>query len=109
MEVIKEVSYGMKLKSLDLRSFDLPLIYIHGESFNQPILGCNNLAGKVWPVHADGGPSGNFPPVQFKLYFANGGVGTFLRLFGNYMRQIKSIPATPVIPTAPPADLVAQA
>eukprot|EP00210_Caulerpa_lentillifera_P008316 g7935.t1 len=102
----------------ELRSFDIPLVYIHGSKFNQPILGCNNLSGNVWPVHDDGGPSGRFPPIQFKLYFAKGGVGTFLRLFGMYMRQLRRVESNthnpvetsrPAAPVAPPSELIAQA
>ena len=30
-----------------LAAFELPLVYIKDDKFNQPIFGCNNLAGLV--------------------------------------------------------------
>jgi hypothetical protein len=29
-----------------LQAFDMPLTYIHKDQLNQPIFGCNNLAGE---------------------------------------------------------------
>eukprot|EP01025_Chloroclados_australasicus_P029046 TRINITY_DN2886_c0_g1_i1.p1 TRINITY_DN2886_c0_g1~~TRINITY_DN2886_c0_g1_i1.p1 ORF type:complete len:223 (+),score=33.62 TRINITY_DN2886_c0_g1_i1:102-770(+) len=64
-----------------LAAFDLPLVYLQDIKFNQPILGANNLSGEVWPAIEGGGPAGTYPPHGFKLYFKEGGVGTFLPLF----------------------------
>lgn len=66
-----------------VRALDLPLVYIRRDTFNQPIFGCNNLAGECWPVAADGGPNGSRPPLTYALYFREGGVGTFVPLYGN--------------------------
>lgn len=49
-----------------LRAVDLPLVYIRGDRFNQPIFGCNNLSGECWPVCDAGGPSGSLPPLPYK-------------------------------------------
>uniref|UniRef100_A0ACD5VED1 Uncharacterized protein n=1 Tax=Avena sativa TaxID=4498 RepID=A0ACD5VED1_AVESA len=35
-------------------AFDMPLLYVHGEKFNQPIFHCNNISGFVEPVVAYG-------------------------------------------------------
>ena len=93
-----------------LVAFELPLVYITGDKFNQPIFGCNNLsgglrglarvhrapcclqsklayhlwpcrAGKCWPAVGGGGPAGTLPPHSFAIYFKEGGVGTFLPLY----------------------------
>jgi len=64
-----------------LQAFDFPLVYIKGEAFNQPIFGCNHLAGECWPACEGGGPSGTLPPYTYKLFFLIGGVGTFLPLY----------------------------
>lgn len=50
-----------------LAGFDLPLVYITGDKLNQPIFGCNNLAGKVWPAVEGGGPAGTLPPHDWKV------------------------------------------
>ncbi|KAF5443670.1 hypothetical protein F2P56_036208 [Juglans regia] len=31
-------------------AFDMPLLYVHGEKFNQPIFSCNNISGHVEPI-----------------------------------------------------------
>jgi WW domain-binding protein 2 len=68
-----------------LTAVDLPLVYIRADKFNQPIFGCNNLAGECWPVAADGGPNGTRPPHKYALFFREGGVGTFLPLYCNFI------------------------
>ena len=45
-----------------LQAFDLPLAYVRGEAFNQPIFGANNISGEVRlhsgaPPRGLGGPS----------------------------------------------------
>lgn len=77
-----------------LHAFDMPLLYISGEKFNQPIFGCNNISGRVLPVQGspEAAPSG--PSVQlphnFTIYFMEGGVGTFLPVFGNLLRGLRA-------------------
>ena len=64
-----------------LMAFDIPLVYIRKEKFNQPIFGCNNLSGECWPAENGGGPEGTLPPYQYKLFFLEGGVGVFLPMY----------------------------
>jgi WW domain-binding protein 2 len=71
------------------QAFDLPLVYIRGDKFNQPILGCNNLSGECWPVCENGGPNGAFPPMVYKLFFLEGGVGTFLPLYFSFITSAR--------------------
>uniref|UniRef100_A0A7S1X4L9 Uncharacterized protein n=2 Tax=Tetraselmis chuii TaxID=63592 RepID=A0A7S1X4L9_9CHLO len=90
-----------------LRAFDLPLAYIRKEDFAQPIFGCNHLKGLVWPVGEGMGPGGSAPPHQFKLYFKEGGAGTFLPIYFNLLfrarpRESESM-ASASQPSAPPA------
>lgn len=95
-----------------LESFDLPLVYILRDKFNQPIFGCNNLSGECWPAVEGGGPSGSLPPHKWSLYFKTGGVGTFLPFFYTFVTGARqqerarqagggtsSSPAKPVDPT----------
>jgi WW domain-binding protein 2 len=65
--------------SSGLEAFDIPLLYIRNDSFNQPIFGCNHLAGECWPVAADGGPGGSLPPHKYKINFLEGGIGVLSR------------------------------
>ena len=46
-------------------SFEFPLITMTEEKFNQPVFGCNNLAGKVEPLEG----SGIDAQINFKLYY----------------------------------------
>lgn len=110
--------------STGLHAVDLPLVYLVDASFNQPILGCNNLSGEAalsnncsrsqstcgwWcrkaaarRVHPsldstvrspnaggcwtlEGGP-GQGTPLEWTIYFKQGGVGTFLPLFNSLCR-----------------------
>jgi WW domain-binding protein 2 len=68
-----------------LAAFDLPLVYCRNDKFNQPIFGCNNLSGECWPVCEGGGPNGSHPPLPYKLFFLEGGVGTFLPLYFSFI------------------------
>ncbi len=63
-----------------LTAFDLPLVYIRGEQFHQPIFGANYLSGACFSVPL-GGPDGGAAPHAFSLTFKEGGCGTFLPLF----------------------------
>lgn len=73
-----------------LQAFDIPLVYIHRDEFKQPIFGCNHLSGHVWQAAEGGGPRGSLPPVSFKLYFTEGGVGTFLPLYFDLLNRAKT-------------------
>ena len=66
-------------------------------------------AGKCWPAVPGGGPSGSLPPHNFAIYFKEGGVGTFLPLYFNFLEYVRytqqrmhssSVPTAP----APPPD-----
>ena len=43
------------------------------------------LTGECWPAQPGGGPAGSLPPHKFALYFKEGGVGTFLPLYYNFV------------------------
>lgn len=43
---IRLVFVAEKADASGLAGFDIPLVYICKEKLNQPIFGCNNLAGK---------------------------------------------------------------
>jgi hypothetical protein len=40
---------------------------MENEKLNQPIFGCNNLAGRCWPAREGGGPRGGLAPHDFKV------------------------------------------
>ena len=67
-------------------SFAFPLEGLTEEKFNQPVFGCNNISGTVQPL--EGSVIGS--PVSFKLYFKQGGAGTFLRIFFGALRQCRA-------------------
>lgn len=46
-------------------------------------------AGECWPAEPGGGPAGQLPPHKFALYFKEGGVGTFLPLYYNFMEAMR--------------------
>ncbi|GLJ45738.1 hypothetical protein SUGI_0962600 [Cryptomeria japonica] len=70
-------------------AFDLPLLYIHGEKFNQPIFFCNNISGKVDPVIPEDANRALFSTHTFKIIFKEGGCGTFVPLFFNLIRSVR--------------------
>ncbi|KAJ4730503.1 classical AGP protein [Rhynchospora pubera] len=53
-------------------AFDMPMLYVHGEKFNQPIFACNNISGFVDPI-----------------LFKEGGCGTFVPLFLNLIASVR--------------------
>lgn len=61
-------------KKSDLHAFDVPLAYMFGEKFHQPIFGANYYSATTKPLFANI-ISGNVP---FKLWFMKGGCGKFL-------------------------------
>ena len=62
-----------------------------------------SCAGECWPAAPQGGPQGSLPPHKFALYFKEGGVGTFLPLYfqfvemaRNNLRQVQQQPSAPL-------------
>ncbi|KAF8063821.1 satP [Scenedesmus sp. PABB004] len=107
---VRVVFVADKADASGLAGFDMPLVYIDREKLNQPIFGCNNLAGRVWPAADGGGPGGSLPPHAFKVLFKAGGIGTFYPLFyalGQRARAAAAAPPRP--PTAPPPSAAAEA
>jgi len=78
---VRLVFLADKADSSGLQAFDMPLVYVHKDKLNQPIFGCNNLQGQVWPAVPGGGPGGGLPPHNFKVLFKEGGIGTVYPLF----------------------------
>ncbi|KAF8042231.1 hypothetical protein BT93_A0759 [Corymbia citriodora subsp. variegata] len=72
-----------------LTAFDIPLLYVHGEKFNQPIFFCNNISGFVEPVVPDDQHSALFSTHTFKILFKEGGCGTFVPLFFNLISSVR--------------------
>ncbi|XP_054811855.1 UPF0664 stress-induced protein C29B12.11c [Prosopis cineraria] len=73
----------------DFASFDMPLLYIHGEKFNQPIFHCNNISGLVEPVVPDDQHRALYSTHTFKILFKEGGCGTFVPLFFNLIGSVR--------------------
>ncbi|PKI65597.1 UPF0664 stress-induced protein C29B12.11c [Punica granatum] len=95
-------------------AFDMPLLYVHGEKFNQPIFFCNNISGFVEPVVPDDQHRALYSTHSFKILFKEGGCGTFIPLFFNlissvrqYNQHLNSTPQPRVDPlqaAQPPVD-----
>lgn len=93
-------------------AFDMPLLYVHEESFNQPIFFANNITAKVYPVIPDGDHRALYSPHSFKVIFKEGGCGTFVPLFLNLLKVARqfqqhtphsnSRPYNDPFPTTPP-------
>lgn len=91
--------------SENFTAFDMPLLYIHDEKFNQPIFHCNNISGRVEPVVPDNEHRALYSTHSFKILFKEGGCGTFVPLFFNllstvrqYNQQFQSVPQPRVDP-----------
>lgn len=97
---IRLVFVAEKADASGLAGFDMPLVYICKEKLNQPIFGCNNLAGQVWPAVEGGGPSGHLPPHSFKVLFKEGGIGTFYPMFYALCERAKKADAASRQPTS---------
>lgn len=69
--------------------FDIPLLYTHGEKFNQPIFLCNNISGLVEPVVPDDQHRALYSTHSFKIMFKEGGCGTFVPLFFNLISSVR--------------------
>lgn len=89
MSNLRLVFIADKTDESGLTAFDIPLVYIRTHKLNQPIFGCNNLAGEVWPAVPGGGPDGSLPPHSFKFLFREGGIGTFYPLFYTLAEKCK--------------------
>ncbi|KAI7999717.1 hypothetical protein LOK49_LG09G01620 [Camellia lanceoleosa] len=48
-------------------AFDMPLLHIHDEKFNQPIFLCNNISGLVEPVIPDDQHRALYSTHAFKI------------------------------------------
>ncbi|KAL7586742.1 UPF0664 stress-induced protein C29B12.11c [Lactuca sativa] len=70
-------------------AFDMPLLYVHGEKFNQPIFHCNNISGLVEPVVPDDQHRALYSTHTFKILFKEGGCGTFVPLFFNLIKSVR--------------------
>ncbi|XP_047322339.1 uncharacterized protein LOC124926200 [Impatiens glandulifera] len=73
----------------DFFAFDMPLLYINGEKFNQPIFMCNNISGYVEPVVPDDQNRALYSTHSFKIKFKEGGCGTFVPMFLNLIRTVR--------------------
>ncbi|XP_073146535.1 UPF0664 stress-induced protein C29B12.11c [Henckelia pumila] len=70
-------------------AFDIPLLYVHGEKFNQPIFHCNNISGAVDPVVPENEHRALYSTHSFKILFKEGGCGTFIPLFFNLIASVR--------------------
>ncbi|KAI4340605.1 hypothetical protein MLD38_025424 [Melastoma candidum] len=85
-------------------AFDMPLLYISGEKFNQPIFHCNNISGYVDPVVPDDQHRALYATHSFKILFKEGGCGTFVPLFFNMMSTVRQYNQHMNAQAAPRAD-----
>ncbi|CAH2073017.1 unnamed protein product [Thlaspi arvense] len=70
-------------------AFDMPMLYIHAEKFNQPIFHCNNISGQVEPVVPENEHRALYSTHSFKIIFKEGGCGTFVPLFLNLISSVR--------------------
>ncbi|XP_039014487.1 uncharacterized protein LOC120144516 [Hibiscus syriacus] len=70
-------------------AFDMPLLYVHGEKFNQPIFHCNNISGQVEPVFPENEHRALYSTHSLKILFKEGGCGTFVPLFLNLISSVR--------------------
>ncbi|KAK9098452.1 hypothetical protein Syun_025497 [Stephania yunnanensis] len=70
-------------------SFDMPLLFVHREKFNQPIFFCNNISGQVEPVVPENQHRALYSTHNFKILFKEGGCGTFVPLFLNLISSVR--------------------
>ncbi|XP_050225535.1 UPF0664 stress-induced protein C29B12.11c [Mercurialis annua] len=88
----------------NFRAFDLPLLYIHGEKFNQPIFLCNNVSGLVEPVVPQNENRALYSTHSFKILFKEGGCGTFIPLFFNLISAVRQYNQQSTSATGPPIN-----
>ncbi|OVA17315.1 hypothetical protein BVC80_1837g119 [Macleaya cordata] len=70
-------------------AFDMPLLYVREEKFNQPIFFCNNISGRVEPVVPEDQHRALYSTHSFKILFKEGGCGTFVPLFFNLIASVR--------------------
>ncbi|KGN59776.1 uncharacterized protein LOC101208147 [Cucumis sativus] len=70
-------------------AFDMPLLYVRDEKFNQPIFFCNNISGLVEPVVPEDQHRALYSTHSFKILFKEGGCGTFVPLFFNLLSSVR--------------------
>lgn len=70
-------------------AFDMPLLYVHDEKFNQPVFHCNNISGLVEPVVPYDQNREMYPTHSFKILFKHGGCGTFVPLFFTLIKSVR--------------------
>ncbi|XP_068661081.1 UPF0664 stress-induced protein C29B12.11c-like [Aristolochia californica] len=73
----------------DFFAFDMPLLFVHDDKFNQPIFHCNNISGHVEPVVPDDQHRALYSNHSFKIIFKEGGCGTFVPLFLNLIASVR--------------------
>ncbi|KAJ7955542.1 UPF0664 stress-induced protein C29B12.11c [Quillaja saponaria] len=73
----------------DFTAFDMPLLFVHDEKFNQPIFHCNNISGLVEPVVPEDQHRALYSTHSFKILFKEGGCGTFIPLFFNLIASVR--------------------
>jgi hypothetical protein len=79
-------------------AIDLPLQGITQDKFEQPIFGSNYLQGTIAPVPG----RGLINPAKFRLYFHDGGAGTFLHVYFGLMEKLHHTPRVSVNTHPPP-------
>lgn len=99
---VRMVFLADKPDASGLAGFDIPLVYITSDKLNQPIFGCNNLSGRVWPAVEGGGPAGGMAPHDFKVLFKSGGIGTLWPLYYALTQRARRAAATNRPPAAEP-------
>ncbi|KAM7463759.1 hypothetical protein LguiA_031880 [Lonicera macranthoides] len=85
-------------------AFDMPLLHVHGEKFNQPIFYCNNISGFVEPVVPDNQNAAMYSTHKFKILFKEGGCGTFVPLFFNLIKSVRQYNQQAGMGTQPHVD-----
>ncbi|WOK96922.1 UPF0664 stress-induced protein C29B12.11c [Canna indica] len=70
-------------------AFDMPLLFVRGEKFHQPVFHCNNISGLVEPVVPEGQHRALYSTHKFKILFKEGGCGTFVPLFLNLIATVR--------------------
>lgn len=88
----------------DFFAFDMPLLYIHGEKFSQPIFHCNNISGHVEPVVPNNEHRALYSTHSFKILFKEGGCGTFVPLFLNLISTVRQYNHHPQAEAQPRMD-----
>lgn len=88
-------------------AFDMPLLFVHGEKFNQPIFHCNNISGQVEPIVPDDHHRALYSTHSFKILFKEGGCGTFVPLFFNLVSSVRRYNQQQAAAAAAAADATA--